>query len=56
MLVTQMCPVDARKVFPCWDEPARKAIFEVSLIAPTQMIALSNMPCVSRLVRNDNTI
>ncbi len=31
MACTQMEPVDARRVLPCWDEPAVKAIFGVSL-------------------------
>lgn len=40
---TQMCPVDARKVFPCWDEPAVKAAFNIEIISPVGMQALSNM-------------
>ncbi|GAB2225547.1 hypothetical protein Droror1_Dr00006344 [Drosera rotundifolia] len=44
MATTQFEPVDARRCFPCWDEPALKATFEVTLVVPTELIALSNMP------------
>ena len=41
--VTQFAAVDARRAFPCWDEPAHKATFDVSLIVPKDRVALSNM-------------
>jgi aminopeptidase N len=47
ILVTQFEACDARRVLPCWDEPARKATFGVTLCVPAKYTALSNMPSLS---------
>ena len=46
-LATQFEPVDARRMFPCWDEPVFRAGFTLTATLPPEMDALSNMPVAS---------
>jgi len=51
MATTQMEPTDARRAFPCWDEPAIKAVFELTVVTPVDRVAISNTPVVETEVR-----
>jgi aminopeptidase N len=44
--VTQFEESDARRAFPCFDHPARKATFDVEMVIDEDLVALSNAPAV----------
>ena len=46
LATTQFEATDARRALPCWDEPAVKATFQVTLNVPEEMAAVSNTPII----------
>lgn len=45
---TQFESTDARRAFPCWDEPDFKANFETTLVVPSDLMAITNTAEVER--------
>ncbi len=39
---TVLQPADARQAFPCWDEPAFKIPFQMTVTVPSEFLAISN--------------
>ena len=42
MLATQMEPTDARRMFPCWDEPVYRSTYQLTVVTAQDLMAVSN--------------
>jgi puromycin-sensitive aminopeptidase len=56
MACTQMEATDARRAFPCWDEPDFKAVFGVTLVVDHELLAISNGGEVGREATGDGRV
>src|SRR5262249_43716283 len=56
LAATQMESTDARRAFPCWDEPDFKAVYAVTLVVANGLLAISNGAEVSRSTTDDGRV
>eukprot|EP01125_Pyxidicula_operculata_P001519 TRINITY_DN11382_c0_g1_i1.p1 TRINITY_DN11382_c0_g1~~TRINITY_DN11382_c0_g1_i1.p1 ORF type:complete len:861 (-),score=234.44 TRINITY_DN11382_c0_g1_i1:165-2747(-) len=56
LATTQFEPVEARKAFPCWDEPAIKATFTVVITSKSSHTILGNMPPKTETVDEEKSL
>ena len=51
LLSTKFEATDARRMFPCWDEPAFRATFRLTVTVPAAWATIGNMPIANRTVK-----
>ena len=56
MAATQFEATDARRAFPCWDEPDFKAVFSTTLVIDKTLTAVSNSVVVSETVEGEKKV
>ena len=49
-----IAPTAARRAIPCWDDPALKATFSLTMISRADTVSLGNMPAISEDVYGPN--
>jgi puromycin-sensitive aminopeptidase len=56
LAATQLEATDARRAFPCWDEPAFKAVFASTLVIPHDLQAISNTAVIEERREGDRKV
>ncbi|HRI38390.1 MAG TPA: M1 family metallopeptidase [Nitrospira sp.] len=56
LAATQFEATDARRAFPCWDEPDFKAVFATTLVIDPQLTAVSNSSVISETIENNKKV
>jgi puromycin-sensitive aminopeptidase len=56
LAATQFEATDARRAFPCWDEPAFKAVFAATLVIDPALTAVSNTAIASERVEGSRKV
>ncbi len=56
MAATQFEATDARRAFPCWDEPAYKAVFATTLVIDPELTAVSNTAVLSETMERGKKV
>ncbi len=55
LLSTQFEATDARRMFPCWDEPAFRATYTLTVTVPSEWKVIGNMPVKRSVNHGANT-
>ena len=56
LTATQFEATDARRAFPCWDEPNFKAVFSTTLVVDPPLTAISNTSIVSESTEQNKKV
>ena len=56
LAATQFEATDARRAFPCWDEPDFKAVFATTLVIDPRLTAVSNTRVVAESMENNKKV